>query len=208
MDVAEREWWRRVPRVLTSPREVFAALAEPDDGEARARQEPVLLIVLAAGAAAVVMTPTWATLMDDAERDWLVVAVLTFLAGGMYGAFTYFLAGGALYLGARGMGSTGGFRLARHVLAFACVPLALSLLIVLPLRLALFGGDAFRSGGSDDGALGGLLAALGLAFVVWTLALLLIGVRTAYGLGWARSAGTLALLALFLAAFVALPSAL
>jgi hypothetical protein len=208
MDEAEREWWRRLPRVLTSPREVFAAVAEPDEDDVRARQEPVLLIVLAAGTAGVLMTPTWGTLMDDPERDSLVVAVLTFLAGGMYGAFAYFFVGGALYLGARGMGGEGRFRLARHVLAFASVPLALSLPIVLPVELLAFGGDVFRSGGDDEGALGGLVVALGLAFVAWTVALLLIGVRTVYGLGWARSAGSLGLLALFLAAFVALPSAL
>ena len=41
----------------------------------------------------------------------------------------------------------------------------------------------------------------------FALALLLIGVRVVYGWTWQRAAGALALLALFLAAFVALPSA-
>jgi hypothetical protein len=205
---AEREWWRRLPRVVTAPREVFAALVEPDEDDVLARQEPVLLIVLLAGMAGVVMSPTWGTLMDDSERDALIVAVLTFIAGGIYGAVSYYLVGGALHLGARGMGSAGRYRLARHVLAFACVPLALSLLVVLPLQLAVFGGDVFRSGGSDDGVLGGAAVALELAFVAWTIVLLLLGVRTVYRFTWARTAGTLALLVLFLAAFVALPTAL
>ena len=208
MEGAEREWWRRVPRVLTAPREVFAALRNDDPDDVVARQEPVLLLVLLVGMAGVVMSPRWSTLLDEPDVDgWLIVAVLTFIAGGLYGAVGYFLVGGALHLGARGMGAEGRFRLARHVLAFACVPLALAFVAVMPLRLLAFGGDTFRSGGSDDGVLGGLVLALQLGLLAWTLALLLIGVRVVYGWTWLRAAGALALLALFLAAFVALPSA-
>jgi hypothetical protein len=208
MGEAEREWWRRLPAVLTAPGAVFAAVRSTDEDDLAARQEPVLLVVVLAGMAGVVMSPRWSTLLDDPEIDGLLAAVLTWIAGGIYGAAAYFLVGGALYLGARGMGATGRWRLARHVLAFACVPLALSLLVLLPLQLAAFGGDAFRSGGSDEGALGGLVVALELAFLVWTLALLILGVRVVYDWSWARSAGALGLLVLFLAAFVALPSAL
>ncbi|HEU0337011.1 MAG TPA: Yip1 family protein [Gaiellaceae bacterium] len=208
MEGAEREWWRRLPRVLTAPREVFAALRNDDPDDVVARQEPVLLLVLLVGMAGVVMSPRWSTLLDEPDVDgWLIVAVLTFIAGGLYGAVGYFLVGGALHLGARGMGAEGRFRLARHVLAFACVPLALAFVAVLPLRLLAFGGDTFRSGGSDDGVLGGLVLALQLGLLAWTLALLLVGVRVVYGWTWLRAAGALALLALFLAAFVALPSA-
>lgn len=209
MEGAEREWWRRVPRVLTAPREVFAALRNDDPDDVVARQEPVLLLILLVGMAGVVMSPRWSTLLDEPDVDgWLILAVLTFIAGGLYGAVGYFLVGGALHLGARGMGATSRFRLARHVLAFACVPVALAFVVVLPLRLLAFGGDTFRSGGSDDGALGGLVLALELGLLVWALMLLLLGVRVVYGWTWLRAAGALALLALFLAAFVALPSAL
>jgi Yip1-like protein len=208
MEGAEREWWRRVPRVLTAPGEVFAALRNDDPDDVVARQEPVLLLVLLVGMAGVVMSPRWSTLLDEPDVDgWLIVAVLTFIAGGLYGAVGYFLVGGALHLGARGMGAEGRFRLARHVLAFACVPLALAFVAVLPLRLLAFGGDTFRSGGSDDGVLGGLVLTLQLGLLAWTLALLLVGVRVVYGWTWLRAAGALALLALFLGAFVALPSA-
>jgi hypothetical protein len=209
MEGAEREWWRRVPRVLTAPREVFSALRNDDPDDVVARQEPVLLLILLVGMAGVVMSPRWGRLLDEPDVDgWLLVAVLTFIAGGLYGAVGYFLVGGALHLGAKGMGATSRFRVARHVLAFACVPLALAFVAVLPLRLLAFGGDTFRSGGSDDGVLGGLVVALELGLLAWTLALLLLGVRVAYGWTWLRAAGSLALLTLFLAAFVALPSAL
>lgn len=208
MEAAEREWWRRVPGVLVAPRPVFLALRSNEPDDLVARQEPVLAIVLLAGMAGVLMTPRWGTLLDESELDGLLVAVLTFVAGGIYGAVVYLLVGGALHLGARGMGSTGSWRLARHVLAFACVPLVLAFLVLLPLQLLAFGGDAFRAGGADDGALGALVVALELGLLAWTLGLLLLGVRTVYGWTWARAAGALGLLALFLAAVAALPTAL
>ena len=42
---------------------------------------------------------------------------------------------------------------------------------------------------------------LQLGFVVWSAALLLIGVRAVHGWSWWRSLGALGLVALFLAAF-------
>ena len=36
-EAASRAWWRRVPKVLTAPRAVFAALAETDDLDVDAR---------------------------------------------------------------------------------------------------------------------------------------------------------------------------
>ncbi len=204
---ADREWWLRVPRVLTRPSEVFAALRSDDDEDLSARQEPVLAIAILAGTAAVLLTPTWRRLMDESSIDGLVVAVLTFVGGLLYGLVGYMLLGGLLYLLVRGLGGTQGFRLARHVVAFSAVPLALSLFLVAPAGLLAFGADWFRSGGSDEGAAGAIVLVLGLAFVAWSLALLLVGVRVVYGFSWARCAGALALVALVLAA-VFLPSAL
>ena len=62
-----RAWWRRVPRVLTAPRPVFAALANDDDVDVDARSEPVLAITILAGMAAVLLTPAWGTVMDDSH---------------------------------------------------------------------------------------------------------------------------------------------
>jgi hypothetical protein len=75
---------------------------------------------------------------------------------------------------------------------FALVPLAASLLLTVPLRLALYGGDTFRDGGADEGVGGVVLLALQLAAVGWSLALLAIGVRVTHGWSWLRSAGALA----------------
>ncbi len=205
----ERRWWRNLVRVLYAPGGVFVDLRETDPDDVAARQEPVLLIVLLAGIAAVLTTPVAGRLLDDREFDALLVAVWSFIGGGFYGFAAYMLGGLALWLGVRGMGGfEADWRSARHVLAFAFAPLALSLLVVLPLRLAAFGGDAFRSGGSDGGAGGGLTWALQAAFAAWSLALLVIGLRLVYGFSWGRAAGTFGLVALFLAAMAALPAAL
>ncbi len=204
----EREWWLRVPGVLVRPRAVFLALRVDKKDDLDARQEPILLLTLLAGMAGVVLTSAWARLLDPGAAggvtlDGLTFVVLTFVAGALEGTAAYFLAGGALYLGARGMGSLGGWRVARHVLAFSCVPLALSLPLTLPVGLAAFGADLFRSGGSDSGVGGDLYLAFQLLFVAWSLGLLLLGIRAVYDWTWARAAGALGLLAVFLAGLAA-----
>jgi hypothetical protein len=205
---AQREWWRRVPRMIVHPREVFETVSETDEDDLAARQEPVLLITGLAGIGGVLMSPTWGTVMNSYEVDWLIFAVVTFVAGAMYGAAGYFIIGGALWLGARGMGSSGTWRLARHVVAFSAVPLALSLFVTLPLQIALFGERTFETGGPDEGALGLLVVALELCFVAWSIVLLALGVKVVYGWTWVRAAGALALLTILLGAFIALPSVL
>ena len=204
----EREWWLRVPAVLLGPRAVFVALRDDAREQIDARQEPVLALVLLAGVAAVLGTSTAGTLFDNPEYDALLAAVWAVVAGGLYAFAGYWLIGGALYLGARGVGGLGDYRRARHVLAFAATPLALSLLVLWPLQLAAFGTDVFERGGSDEGAAGTLFDALELGFALWSAALLLVGVRAVHGWSWLRSLGALALVALFLAAFAYLPSVL
>jgi hypothetical protein len=166
---------------------VFAALREDEDQDVGARQEPLLLVIWMAGAAAVLATPTAATLMDNQEYDAALTAVWTFVAGGIYGLAGYLLLGFALWFGARLLGSLGDFRRARHIVGFAAVPLALSFLVVLPLRVVAFGGDTFRSGGSDEGAGETIVLVAQLGFVAWSLALLVLGVRVVHGWSAPRS---------------------
>jgi hypothetical protein len=200
----EREWWLRVLAVLVRPRPVFLALRIEDDRDLEARQEPILLILLLAGMAGITLSPAWGRLLDQSGVDGLVVAVITFVGGVFYGAGGYFVVGGALYLGARSVGSLGTWRLARQVLAFACVPLAFSLPLTAPIGLAAFGEDLFRAGGSDAGRGGDVYLGYQLVFVFWSLGLLLYGVRTTYGWSWLRSLGALGLLIVFLVVFAAI----
>jgi hypothetical protein len=78
------------------------------------------------------------------------------------------------------------------VLGFAAAPLALSLVLYWPIRIAIQGSDMFRSGGSDDGH---VLADLFYVFVAWTLVLLVLGVKTVHGWTWPRATATVVLAA-------------
>ena len=204
----DRQWWLRVPAVLLSPRSVFAALRSEEREDVEARSEPVLALTLLAGVAVALGTSTARVLYDDPLYDPLTLAVWIVLAGGFVAFAGYFIVGGALYVGARGLGSLGTFRRARHVLGFAVAPLALSALVLWPLGLALFGTDLFKSGGDDAGGAGDVFYAAALGFSLWALVLLLVGVRVVHGWSWWRSLAALGLVVLFLGAFAAIPSLL
>jgi hypothetical protein len=200
----DRQWWLRVPAVLLSPKSVFVAMRNESREDVDARSEPVLALVALAGIATALASSTARTLYDDPEYDAMLVAVWAFVAGGIVAFAGYFIIGGALYLGTRGMGSVGTFRRARHLLGFAVAPIALSLLIVWPLQLVFYGGDVFRRGGSDQGTGARFFDLLELGFAVWSAVLLLVGVRAVHGWPWWRSLAALGLVALFLAAFASL----
>lgn len=205
---AGREWWSRVPRTLTDPASVFRALSEADEVDVQARSEPITAIAILAGMAGVLLTPAWGRLLDDGTVDGLVVAVVTFVGGLFYGAAGYFLLGLVVWIGAKAVGVEAPFRIARQLVAFAAIPIALSLFATLPLLLALFGGDWFRSGGADEGERRWIVLGVGLAFVAWSVALLAAGLRTTFGLPWRGVVGALLLAAVMVAAFAVLPSTL
>jgi hypothetical protein len=200
----ERAWWLRVPATLLSPRPVFHALRDDDADDVSARSEPILLLVWLAGAAAVLATPTASGLLDNPSYDPMLLAVWTFIAGGIYGAVGYFVIGFALHFGARLLGSEGTFRRARQIVAFAAVPLAASFVLLLPVRLALFGGDTFRAGGADEGAGESALLVAELGVAVWSIVLLLVGVHVVHGWSWPRSLAAVGAAAALLAAVVGL----
>jgi hypothetical protein len=187
-----RDWWLRTLLVLQRPRPVFVALREDDPDVAAERSEPVLLIVWLAGIAAILADAT--SYLNDSSRDGVDLAIWAFAAGGITGAFAYFVVGWILYRVVRALGSVGTFRRSRHVLAFAATPIALSL-VLWPFKLALDGEDWFRSGGRDTGAAVAAFDVLGAAFLAWALVLLVIGIRSVHGWTWGRgaAAGGLAL---------------
>ena len=158
----------------------------------------VLALVWLGGIAWLFADPVSRSVLDNPEYDWIVTLVWAFVAGGAVGFVGYFVVGGALALGLRAMGSIGSYRRARHILAFAAVPLVLSLTVVV-VKLLAFGGDALRSGGDDDESVGTVLTGLQLAFVAWALVLVALGVQTIESWIWPRVLASLALLALFFA---------
>jgi hypothetical protein len=182
-----REWWLRTVLVVTAPRAVFAALRDDSPEAAATRAEPVLAIVWLAGIAFVLATRTAAPLMDDQDYDGLIVAVWVFLAGGLYGAVAYYVLGGVLHRAAVLLGSQGSYRRARHILAFASVPVALSL-VLWPVKLALWGSALFHRGGPDSGGGGTVFELLLLGFLAWAICLLVVGVAEVHGWTWGRAA--------------------
>jgi hypothetical protein len=205
----ERAWWVNTLTVVLRPRAVFAALAEDDTEEAAAaRQEPLLAVIWLAGIAGVLLTTAAAHLLDNYDVDNLVFAVWVFIAGGIYGAAGYWLAGGAIFIGLKGAEhSAPSYRLSRHLLGLAAVPLALSL-AVWPVRLGIYGSDLFRSGGSDTGAGDLAFRVILLAFAAWSVVLLTLGIRTTEDWSWRRSIAAVALAAAVLGLFGAIPFAL
>jgi hypothetical protein len=183
---AERDWWLRAATVLQAPHRVFTALRDDSDAAADARQEPILAILLLASFSVVLGTTVAGRLFDDTEFDALLVVVWAFLGGLMYAVAAYFGVGALLHWAARLAGSQRRYRLARHLLAYAAAPLALSL-VVWPVRIAVYGEDLFRTGGSDRGVGNAVFEALEVAFLAWTVALVAVGVRTVYRWSWPRA---------------------
>lgn len=183
----DKAWFLRALLVLQSPRSVFAALRDDSDESAEERQDVAGAIVWLAGIAGVLATSVTATLMDDPARDWIVVTLWAFLAGGLYGFTLYFAVGKLFHVALRRLGSRGSYRRARHVLAFAAMPIALALIVYWPVRIAVYGSALFRTGGADGHGAGTVFAWVFYAFVLWSLGLLVIGVRTVHGWTWARS---------------------
>ena len=181
-----RDWWLRTALVLQSPRAVFVALRSDDPADVSARSEPVLLVVLLSGMAFVLSTKTAAHLMDDGDYDGLLVAVWAFLAGGLFGGVAYWVLGAILHWSSVVLGSEGTFRRSRQVLAFAAVPVAVSL-VLWPVKLAVYGDALFRTGGPDAGSGGEAFAWAWVAFELWAGVLLVIGVRAVHGWTWTRA---------------------
>jgi hypothetical protein len=177
-EALDRAWWLRTLAIFQSPRAVFAALRSNDPADTEARQEPVLALVLLAGMAGILVAPSTGRLLNEsiADNSMTLVAALVFITGGLYGAATYWIGGAALYVGLKGAGSRGSYLRARHILAFAAAPLVLGLVFVWPVRIAIYGSDFFRTGGSDEGT-GNLVFELVLAAIgLWAVGLLVYGI--------------------------------
>jgi hypothetical protein len=207
----EKAWFLRALLVLQAPRPVFAALRDDSDEAADARQDAAGTIVWLAGIASVLATTVASRLLDDVEMDATLVAVWAFLSGGLYGFGLYVVVGKVFEVALRKLGGHGSFRRSRHLLAFSAAPIALALLVYWPVRIALYGKDTFRSGGADGDTVGTALAWGFYVFVLWSLVLLVVGVRTVHGWSWGRSlvgVGFAAVIAAALAAAVSVLYAL
>lgn len=199
LEAIERAWWSRLLRLLYAPAEVFAELRDESRDSADARQEPLVALASLAGIAMfiglVALEPPY-----DRYHVEMSAFNLTFesILGGVLVALSNFWLGGALvYLGTRGLGAVSGYRLARHIAGLATAPFVLLLVLVVPVRLGLYGSDLFRATGSDSGIGGGVFVGIDALALLWTLALVLVGIRQTQRWSWARAAGALGVAALF-----------
>jgi hypothetical protein len=199
----ERAWWLRALLVFQAPRPVFGALRDDSDEVAAARQEPVTGLAFLAGIGAILASGVADGLLDDEDFDRLLVPFWVVFAGAAEAFAAYWIGGGVFQLVLRGLGATGRSRRARHMLAFAAAPLALSLVLLWPVRLALFGSDLFREGGDDSGAANAVFELGEAAFVAWALVLLVVGVRVVHGWSWGRAVAACLLTGLVLGTIVA-----
>src|SRR5918999_1346975 len=194
----ERAWWLRSLLVLQAPRSVFGALRDDSDPAAAARQEPVTALVFLAGIGAILASGVGGGLLDETGFDRVAVPFWILFAGAAQALGGYWIGGGLLHFALKGLGAAGTYRRARHLLAFAAAPLALSLVLLWPLRLAVYGGDLFREGGDDSGAADAAFEIGEAAFAAWSLGLLVLGVRVVHRWSWGRALGACALAALVL----------
>lgn len=189
--------------MLVVPSAVFVGLRDESLEEVEDRQEPLAALIGLAGVAVVLVSPTFRRMLNDPSVSLVLVPVLAFISGALYGVATCWLGGGLLFGAARRLGGLGSYRRARQTLSLASAPLALALLTFWPVRIAIYGRDLFRTGGDDYGRGDAIFGGIFLGFVAWSLILLVIGVRTTHGWTWARAAGTVALAAVFPALIVA-----
>ncbi|HMB17744.1 MAG TPA: YIP1 family protein [Gaiellaceae bacterium] len=177
----ERLWWRRAVAVLRRPREVFATFRIDSQESALARQDVVVALCFVAGIALALGLGGGS--LDD--LDALDAFVWIFVTGLSLGFAWYWLVGSSLAFVTRRLGGQGSPRRVRHILAFSWPPLvfALPLWLIFPPLLTLLG--------------------------VWSLALLLLGLREVYRWSLGRAAGAVVLALVWLAALaVAVWSAL
>jgi hypothetical protein len=126
-------------------------------------------------------TNAFARALDDFELDGLTLAVIGFIAGGIYGLVGYFVLGFLAYAGARAAGSTAPVvapARARRVRGSAARAVARRRLAAAPRGLRR---RRVRERGSDTGFGNHLFEALELAAIVWSLGLVVAGTRAYHG---------------------------
>jgi hypothetical protein len=190
----ERSWWLRAPAVLVAPRAVFVSLRDESEEAVEGRQEPLSALIGLAAIAGVLATPVARGILNSGG-SWLVLSIWAFFGGSAYGIAVYWVGGGLLHGAARRLGGLGSYRRARHVLALASEPVALTLFTVWPIRIAIYGEFLFHTGGRDYGPGDRTFGGLVYAAFAWSAVLLVVGVRSVHGWSWARSLATVALAA-------------
>ncbi|MCA1716988.1 MAG: YIP1 family protein [Actinobacteria bacterium] len=133
------------------------------------------------------LPPGFEDVLDYAGAVSLVSAVL-------YPFVLWLLVSGLMQLVTRFFGGTGPFSAMLAVVGVAQVPLVISTALAIPITgLQIVLGPQDQSGTSVATVLGLLSALLGLAFLLWHVALVVIGAASARRVGYGESAGSCAI---------------
>ena len=159
--------------MLARPTGVFEALREDTEAAGDARQDAVVVLAFAGGVAGALATAGTGALED---LDPLEKLIWVFATGFAYGFVGYWVLGWGLSFVVPRLGGRGSRRRTRHVLAFA----------LAPLIFALLAWAAYYP----------LLLLLG----VWSLALLVLGLRVVQRWSYARAAVAVGVAVVWLAA--------
>ena len=159
------EWWLRALLVAQAPRQVFAELRDDSREAAEDRQDVVAAIAFFVGLALTLLTAQASNFADDPARKGIVIPVWLFIAGLLVGVVNYWLAGGVLYLALDWLGARTTYRQARHLLALAAVPLALSL-VLLAIVIRVVNRWSWGRTAAAVGVFGLLVALVDLALSV------------------------------------------
>ena len=192
----------RAARPLAAADGLRVACAMQTTTTMRRALEPILAIAFLAGIAMFLATATAGKLFDDRSTTGCSSASRRSSPARSSRSRTTGSAARALLLGLRCLGSMSRYRRARYVVGLSTAPFVLALVVVWPLRIAIFGADLFRSGGSDEGVTAHELTVVDGAFALWALALIVVGVRTVESWSWVRSIGATAFAAALFALLV------
>lgn len=122
------------------------------------------------------------------------VGVFSLVSAVLYPFVLWLLVSGLMQLVTRFFGGTGPFSAMLAVVGVAQVPFVLSAAIYIPITgLQVVLGPPDQSGTSVATVLGLLSALLGLAFLLWHVALVVIGAASARRVGYGQSAGSCAI---------------
>lgn len=122
------------------------------------------------------------------------VGVFSLVSALLYPFVLWLLVSGLMQLVTRFFGGTGPFSAMLAVVGVAQVPFVLSAAIYIPITgLQVVLGPPDQSGTSVATVLGLLSALLGLAFLLWHVALVVIGAASARRVGYGQSAGSCAI---------------
>lgn len=179
LDLFQTAW-----NILEKPGRTFHRIAV-------ARHKNYMLVLAAITGIALTFFIFWLIKAGDHTTSLLNLLAAGFSVGPVFGIVVAGLIALALRFAGRSKGEKIGFRNAYAVTSYAAVPIAFSVILLLPLELMTFGIYFFTANPSPyllKPVSYVILLALDGAFAAWSVCLYLVGVKRLSGLRWSNVA--------------------